>query len=123
MSRSKYNSERKNRIATAQGKTAGYIRGDVFYRKFDPDRHILRKPTPSLAIDTQVLETIAQAGVTRLNFYTQAGECYSCSLAHFQQAARPVDFGYGAQLALPLTGFSVTKSGAALQLPLFGGVS
>jgi len=109
-------------ILNARGLPCGYVRGETFYRKFDPNRHILKYPVPALAYDRCAIDQAFCEDVERLEAFDGQGTFYRVTLSHFLEAARLDDRGYGPQYVLPLTGWSVTrKSKEAMQLPLFGG--
>lgn len=117
-------------ILTASGKFSGKVIGDCFYRVF-ADCHILKYPKPALAIDCAIIDQLKQAGIVRLEFrHKTTNAVYRSTLAHFLEAAKPIDRGWGKQLALPLAGWVVAGKGvqprgeapAPKQLSLFGGV-
>jgi hypothetical protein len=112
-----------NTIYNSRGQPVGYIRsGGIFHRKFNPEKHILKFPTPSLCLETGVVDRLKQAGVESLYFEGSDGQSYKTSLAHFCEAATLENRGYGPQMALPLTGFTCSRRGPALkQLALWEG--
>jgi hypothetical protein len=119
MSRS--NNTTNNAVYNSRRQTCGYIRGQTFYRKFNPERHLIKFPAPALAYDLSAIDQAQRAGVEKLEAFDGQGTFYRVTLAHFLESARLDDRGYGPQYVLDLTGFSVTRRGAALkQLSMFG---
>lgn len=105
-------------IVTQSGATVGYVRGKAFYRKFDPDKHLLLTPEKALALDLKILKQLTDAGAEKLIFFTKSGERYFSTLNHFLEHSTPFNYGWGEQRALPLAGFTRQVSGVALQLTL-----
>jgi hypothetical protein len=111
-----------NTVYTSRGKPCGYVRGHTFYRKFNPDKHILKSlEFPALAFDVTAIEQATRAGADTIEAFDGLGTVYRCSLEHFRRAAKLINLGYGDQLALVLTGFITIRRGEACQLPLWGG--
>jgi len=106
-----------NTVLNGRGQPIGYVQaGGVFHRKFNPEKHILKFPVPSLCLETGVIDQLKAAGIQSLWFEGTDGASYKTSLAHFLEAATPMfNKQYGNQLALPLLGFILEKRGPALQ--------
>jgi hypothetical protein len=102
-------------VNNQRGQAVGYIRhGGIFHRKFDPSKHILRFPVPSLCLEVGIVAQLKAANVESLWFEGSDGVSYKTSLAHFCEAATKENRGYGEQMALPLTGFTVKRTGEAV---------
>lgn len=110
-------------VATSGGFTCGYIDGNVFRRKFDPAKHIIRQPVPALALEDSVIVKLAGSGVKSLRFFTADGHEYTTTLEHFLECSEPFQpAGWPKQHRLPLIDFIQKRTGKAVQLAMnFGG--
>lgn len=87
------------------GKQAGSVHGDTFRRTLKP-QHFLRYPKISIALSQDVISQLQALAVQELQFRNaETRMVYRCSLAHFVQAGRLIDRGYGTQIALALEDF------------------
>lgn len=90
----------------AGGHVVGHHDGSTFFRTFHPSKHVLREPSPSLAVDVGVLGELERAGVTACQFTdSTTGDAYVAPLVAFWEHGFLVDRGFGAQRALPLLAF------------------
>lgn len=89
------------------GRQTGSIRGDTYYRTLKPN-HFLKYPELSIAVSTDVLDQLCDRNIETLEFkHSETGTKYRCSLSHFLECGMKFNRGYGEQVRLPLTGFTV----------------
>lgn len=106
-------------------KPVGFVKRDCFYKNFRASVHMLRKP-PAIAFDVESLDMAEQAGAVRVQVTdTETGTMYRANLAHIRENGFPFNRGFGEQVALPLSGWTVTRKGEipARQLGLWQGVN
>lgn len=97
-------------VHTHDGHISGRVSGDTFCRTIH-NNHVLRVP-PALAMDVSVCDQLTAWGVTRLEFRNKdTGEIFRASLSHFLEKSFEFNRGYGAQRALPLTGWILERPG------------
>ena len=102
-------SERGQYVYSADGRhPTGVIDGDTFRRYADSAKgHMMRTP-PGWALETQTLETLNARAVSRIVLTDEAtGKIYEATPADFTRFGLKRDYGYGAQVCLPLPYWSV----------------
>jgi hypothetical protein len=107
-------------IHASNGRVIGRVRGDTFWKSIKGSRHILQKP-PSIAFDVCTLDQAEQAGAERVQVTDcETGTIYRATTAHIREKGFAFNRGWGHQIALSLDGWTKTRKGGGLQLPLFG---
>lgn len=85
----------------------GQVQGNTFYKTITGSKHMLHKP-PALCFDCSTLTDAVNAGADRVQVTDrETGRTYAAKIATIQENGFAVNRGYGAQIALPLTWFSV----------------
>ena len=95
----------------AQGRAIGTVRGDTFYKSIRGSAHILRTPR-AIALDLGSLEQAEQAGAVNVQVTdTETGTVYRSTIEHIRRDGFELNRGFGAQIALPLDGWTETRRG------------
>lgn len=117
-------------------KPVGRVSGIWFEKTIQGSKHLLRRPMPALAHDVSTLEDAAAAGAIAVVVTdTESGRVYRQRIATILQHGFDVRRGFGRQVALPLTAYSIDGRAPAVppgepqtnaerkeaQLSLFGG--
>jgi hypothetical protein len=113
---------RSEPVYSAAGRVVGEVQGNVLRKCVRRSVHFLRQP-PAIAWDVCVLEQAERKGATRTEVLdTESGYIYTAPLQHFWRFGLRLDRGHGAQVALPLDRWQVTRPGErqAVQLELWG---
>ena len=118
-------------------KPIGRVIGGTFEKVIQGRKHLLRTP-PALGFDLSTLEDAERAGATHVAVPdSETGRVYRAAIADVRRNGFDVVRGYGRQIALPLSAYSVDGQPPAvrpgqpatnqerkeLQLGLFGGVA
>lgn len=117
-------------------KPVGRVSGIWFEKTIQGSKHLLRVPMLALAFDVSTLEDAAAAGATAVAVTdSENGRIYRQRITTILQHGFEVRRGFGRQLALPLTAYSIDGRAPAVppgepvtnqerkeaQLSLFGG--
>lgn len=109
------------KIFTASGKVCGKVCGDTWHKTIHGNKHFLQRP-PAIAFDLKSLEQVEHVGARRVVVVDQEnGTTYTASLARLRESGFEFDRGHGRQVALPLSGWTITRCGEipARQLDLW----
>jgi hypothetical protein len=109
-------------VRAASGRVVGEVVDGVLRKAVRRSVHFLRQPT-AIAWDLVCLEQAEALGATRCEVLDlETGTLYTAPLQHFWRFGLRLDRGHGAQVALPLDRWTVTRKGErqAVQLSLFG---
>lgn len=91
----------------AQGKPVGDVRDGTFRKRCRASVHMLRKPR-GWALDIESLGQAERAGATIVQIEdTESGRVYRASIESIRDNGIPLDRGFGEQLSLPLSGWTV----------------
>ena len=116
-------------------KVIGRVIGHTFEKSIQGRKHLLRTP-PALGFDLSTLEDAERAGATAVAVTdSETGRVYRADIATIRRNGFPVVRGFGRQIALPLSAYSVDGDPPAVrvgepmtnqerkeaQLSLFGG--
>jgi len=116
-------------------KVIGRVIGGTFAKVIQGSRHLLRTPA-ALGFDLSTLEDAERAGATHVAVTdSESGRTYRAPIATIRRYGFPVARGFGRQIALPLSAYSVDGDPPAVrpgqpatnqerkeaQLALFGG--
>lgn len=111
-------------IYAGNGKAVGTVKGDIFYKRIQGSKHLLRQP-PAIAFDICTLEQAKKAGAKNAKISdTETETTYTAELEHILEHGTRFNRGWGEQIYLPLNGWIKkvkTKKNFA-DLPLFAGV-
>lgn len=105
------------------GRSVGFVRDGVFYKSVRASLHFLRKPR-AIAFDCASLEAAVQASASKVLVTDQESGCqYSTSISQIRRAGFEFDRGFGRQVGLPLSSWTITRCGEmpARQLSLWRG--
>jgi len=101
-------------VYNAQGKVVGHITPDGWLRKrVDPAIHMLRRP-PGWATDVTHLDL----PIRGIRLVTPDGTTYEAGLELFRRHGIRIERGYGQQVVLPLSFWTVRRADQPEQLPL-----
>lgn len=90
----------------------GYVLGLYFYKNLKPE-HFLTTP-PGIAFDRSTLADAEKAGAVYAHITNnQTGTVYTASIADIWRWGRPVLRGYGDQIGLPFSKWSVNGAPVA----------
>jgi len=110
---------------TPQGARRGGLLVDregvvTLVRIVDFERHLLRLPEESWAVDERILREAEAEGVERVEIQDERGRMWWTTLTYLLERGERFDRGWGAQVRLPLThwSFRVAARGANGQKPL-----
>ena len=119
-------------------KPVGRVIGNRFEKIVAGSKHFLRVPMPALGYDLSTLEDAESAGAVYVAVTdSETGRTYRQSIENIRRYGFPVTRGFGRQIALPLSSYSVDGEPPAVtpgepatnaerkeaQLSLFGGVA
>jgi hypothetical protein len=106
----------------SQGPAHGVVRGDVWRKRVQGSKHMLRVPRPAWAVDAADLDAAERVGAVVLELTdAETGTTYRAALRTLRERGRYLERGYGAQVCLDLEHWRSEQPGAARQLALFGG--
>lgn len=90
-------------LKSVDGKTAGFIKGKVFFKKVKASIHQLRTPA-GYAIDAKIYDSLYNLGIEQIRLYeTEQGVVYASTLNNFQIHRVPIErHTYGKQWVLAL---------------------
>ena len=89
------------------GRVIGHVRDGVFEKRLARSRHFLRRP-PAIAFNRSTLRDARQAGAMRIRIYErEQGDVYEATLDEIEGYGFPVRRGFGDQVALHLSRWSV----------------
>ena len=115
-------SRRANSITIlAQGKPVGSVdpATGIFRKRCRASVHMLRRPV-GWALDIQSLDEAEKAAATLVQIEDlESGKVYTASIKTIRDNGIPLDRGFGEQLLLPLSGWTIRDS---RQLSLWGAV-
>ena len=101
-------------VYNAQGRVIGHITPDGWLRKrVDPAIHMLRRP-PGWATDVTHLDL----PIRGIRLVTPDGTTYEAGLELFRRHGIRIERGYGQQVVLPLSFWTVRRADQPEQLPL-----
>lgn len=101
-------------VFNVQGKVVGHITPDGWLRKrVDPAIHMLRRP-PGWATDVTHLDL----PIRGIRLVTPDGTTYEAGLELFRRHGIRIERGYGQQVVLPLSFWTVRRADQPEQLPL-----
>ena len=118
-------------------KPIGIVHGDTFTKSIDGSKHMLRQPK-AIAFDVSTLDDAESIGATNAAITDRdTGLTYYASIADIRRYGFSVVRGFGRQIALPLSAYSVDGDPPAvrpgqpvtnaerkeLQMALFGGAA
>lgn len=108
------------KIFASNGKVVGEVVGSVFYKTFKGSRHMLRKPR-AIANDVDVLDQAESCGAVEVQERdTETGSLYCTTIEAIRAHGFQIDRGYGPQIALALSRWSLNGQPAALVKPSDG---
>ncbi len=100
----------------------GVVRGDVWRKRVQGSRHMLRVPRPAWAVDAADLDAAEHLGAVMLELTdAESGTTYRAALRTLREKGRRFERGHGEQVALALEHWRTEQPGAARQLTLLGG--
>jgi hypothetical protein len=106
-------------VFSSSGKRIGSIRGETLEKTIKGSRHFLRKPETSICLEVATLQAAQDAGATRCEITdSETGIVYTAPISHILTAGVEIDFGYGRQIRLALTGWAKRRPGG-VQMALF----
>ena len=123
-SMSEYNMNRTRaqavKIARADGRIIGEVRGDVFRKVVSASKHFLRVPD-AIANDLAVLAQARDAGARVVEVTDrESGRTYRASFDRIWEKGFAVNCGFGEQIALVLSEWICDGAPTAEQMPLWG---
>lgn len=90
-------------IRTGSGKYTGSVNAGIYHKLVNGKKHMLLSPVPSWAIDKDILDDLTIMHVSQIEITdVQDGTVYLSSMSNFIQNSKPLNRGFGEQLALPL---------------------
>ena len=88
----------------------GSVKAGIFHKTIHGSKHILRYPTPAIALDLESLARAQDLGALAVCVKDiESGVTYTAQIEHIRTAGLELDRGFGRQIALPLAGW--VKSG------------
>jgi hypothetical protein len=108
-------------VRSAGGRVVGRVVGDTFYKRCEERKHMLHTP-PAWACDTVSLKCAQELGARYIQIHAKdTHKVYQAPLSLFWSRGIRLDRGFGEQLALQLTYWTVTQEDepVARQLSLF----
>lgn len=106
----------------SQGPAHGVVRGDVWRKRVQGSKHMLRVPRRAWAVDSADLDAAERMGAVVLELTdAESGTTWRVGLRTLRERGRRLERGYGEQVALDLEHWRTEQPGAARQLALLGG--
>ena len=85
----------------------GEVQNGIFKKSIEFSKHALRTP-PGLAFDVSTLDDAEKSGADRVEILDrETGQVYRAALSLVRSAGFSINRGFGAQIALPLSYFSI----------------
>jgi hypothetical protein len=98
-------------LKSVDGKTAGFIKGKIFFKKVKASIHQLRTPA-GYAIDAVIYESLYNLGIEEIRLYeTEHGNTYVSSLNNYQIHRFLIErHNYGKQWGLAMKFWTVERT-------------
>ncbi len=106
-------------VFNSSGHVIGEIRGNTLYKKVKSSVHMLLMPK-AWAIDEDAIDFAVSKGTTDIEVSDkESGSVYRCSIQTFVRYGVKINRGFGQQIALPLSYWSIITPIVKGQLSLW----